>query len=122
MKNKDKILTMLDEIESMLPKPEEVLEGSDPWMVLSMISLRDAVDPRNKDGTVNEGTAAAHALRPDLARKTSLKIVEDMIFAADKEDQSHKKKMILKGKGEKAIGESWMVFHLKTIRSLIIDE
>jgi len=119
MKNKNKILTMLNEMESMLPKLEGVPEGSDPWMGLSLSALRDSIDPRNKDGTPNESTVRLQELRPDLAEKTVLKIVEDMIFAAEKEDLAHKKRMVIKGKGEKAVGESWMIFNLRTIKELI---
>lgn len=45
-------------------------------------------------------------------------LLNQIIDRATKEDVIHKQKMIALHKGEQAIGESWMVFHLKALREL----
>lgn len=43
-------------------------------------------------------------------------LLNDIILTAKEEDEAHKIAAIKAGKGSQAIGESWMVFHLKALR------
>ena len=43
-------------------------------------------------------------------------LLNDIILTAEEEDEAHKIAAIKAGKGSQAIGESWMVFHLKALR------
>ena len=43
-------------------------------------------------------------------------LLNDIILTAEEEDETHKIASIKAGKCSQAIGESWMVFHLKALR------
>ena len=48
-----------------------------------------------------------------------LKLLEQIIEKAEADDLKDKAKMLAKGKGSRAIGESWTVYHLKALKELI---
>ena len=50
-----------------------------------------------------------------------LGLLDQIIRQAKDNDNLHKAKMLKEGKGHKAIGDSWLVFHLNILRD-IIDE
>ena len=52
----------------------------------------------------------------------SLSLLNQIIEHAKSEDLKNKHKNIREGQGEQAIGESWMIFHLKKLKELIEDE
>jgi hypothetical protein len=52
-------------------------------------------------------------------KETALKLVEQMLEKAREEDERHREKATAEGKAADAVGESWMVFHLKTLKGLI---
>jgi len=119
MKNKKKIITMIDEMVEMLPTPKHLVDPDGgpkswrevDWMVLALDSLKELV--------VGKNLSQIEELRPDLIKEQALKIVDDALIAADREDLQHKRKMIMEGKGEKAVGNSWLIFNLTNIRNLI---
>ena len=43
-------------------------------------------------------------------------LLDDIITRAHEEDEAHKVAAIRAGKGSQAVGESWMVFHLKVLK------
>lgn len=43
-------------------------------------------------------------------------LLDDIILTAQEQDEAHKIASIRAGKGSQAIGESWMVFHLKALK------
>lgn len=43
-------------------------------------------------------------------------LLNDIILTAEEQDEAHKIASIKSGKGSQAVGESWMVFHLKILR------
>lgn len=56
--------------------------------------------------------------RMELARN----LLEQLIVRAQKEDSVFKARMIAEHRGQEAMGESWMLFHLKVLRELMLDE
>jgi hypothetical protein len=120
--NRHKVLNMLDEMEEMMPKSDSVRAGFDPWMMLAIKSFRGLLDPKNSDGSPNSTTLIAQRMRPDLIKVPALKMLDDMIFAAEKSDEKYKAQMIHQGKAEKTVGQSWLVFHLRTMRSLVEED
>ncbi len=46
-------------------------------------------------------------------------MIDEMLELAIAKDEIHKQKAIAEGKGEKAVGESWDIFHLKTLKELL---
>ena len=51
-----------------------------------------------------------------------LNVLEPMIEYAEEVDRLHKAKSLSEGKASKAVGESWLVFHLKLLKKLIDEE
>jgi hypothetical protein len=51
--------------------------------------------------------------------ENAILLAEDILQAAKVKDQEWKKEMIAKGKGKQAVGESFFVFHLKTLKNLL---
>ena len=51
--------------------------------------------------------------------KKSFKLLNQIIEKAELEDLEHKKNMIKNHKSSQAVGESWMLFHLKKLKDLL---
>jgi len=51
--------------------------------------------------------------------KTAINLIDQMIERAQQDDEQFKKRLIKENKACQTVGESWMVFHLKTLKSLI---
>jgi len=49
----------------------------------------------------------------------ALNLLEQIIERAEKEDNQQKALAIKHGKASNAIGESWMVFHLKALKKIL---
>ncbi len=52
-------------------------------------------------------------------KQIALDLLDMIIEKAYLEDEDHKKKMIAQHKGSKAIGTSWMCFHLETLKNVL---
>jgi hypothetical protein len=52
-------------------------------------------------------------------KQTALDLLDMIIEKAYLEDEEHKKKMIARHKGSKAVGISWMCFHLEVLKGLL---
>ena len=48
-------------------------------------------------------------------------LLSEIILKAEHEDQLHKISSIKAGKGSQAVGESWMLFHLKVLEKHLND-
>ena len=46
-------------------------------------------------------------------------LLDQMVEKAETDDENQKKLDIANGKGQRTVGESWMVFHLKNLKALI---
>ena len=62
-----------------------------------------------------------HYSNMDPQEKEKLKencenLLNDIIIRACEEDEAHKIAAIKAGKGSQAVGESWMIFHLKVLK------
>ena len=58
-------------------------------------------------------------MNPEELNKTKencKSLLNDIILTAQDQDEAHKAAAIKAGKGSQAIGESWMVFHLKVLK------
>jgi|TARA_R110000744_G_scaffold91125_7_gene176955 hypothetical protein len=51
--------------------------------------------------------------------KNAILLTEDIFQEAKAKDKEWKEEMIAKGKGKQAVGESFFVFHLKTLKNLL---
>ena len=51
--------------------------------------------------------------------KTSLSLLDQIIEKAEQENAAHKAAAIKNNKASQAVGESWMVFHLKALKDLL---
>ena len=56
---------------------------------------------------------------PNNSTETANNLIDQLIVAAAQDDQHLKDYWIGKGKGERAIGESFVVFHLKALKKLL---
>ena len=54
-------------------------------------------------------------------KETALQLIEQLIERAEKDDLNYKHWCVKNHKSSKAIGESFMVFHLKALKVLIED-
>lgn len=52
----------------------------------------------------------------EKTKKNCKSLLNDMILTAKRQDEAHKAAAIKSGKGSQAVGESWMVFHLKVLK------
>ena len=52
-------------------------------------------------------------------KENILKLLNQIVDEAQIEDTQHKTKMLQAGKGSKAIGDSWMLFHLEKLKEMI---
>jgi len=52
----------------------------------------------------------------------SITYINNLIEAAQKQDLEEKRKAISEGKGSRAMGESFWVYNLKTLKDLITNE
>tara|TARA_Y100001963_G_C6498070_1_gene316590 strand:- start:322 stop:516 length:195 start_codon:yes stop_codon:yes gene_type:complete len=52
-------------------------------------------------------------------KQAALRLLDDCIEQAKKDDEVHKANAIARNKAEQAVGESFMVHHLKALRGLI---
>ena len=48
-----------------------------------------------------------------------LNLLDQILDEAKRQDEIHKLKAVKNHKGEQAVGESWLVYHLKNLRELI---
>ena len=55
-------------------------------------------------------------------KEEALTLISNLIHAASLVDEQHKKKSIEEGKGANAVGESWILYHLKVLYNLIDEE
>ena len=55
-------------------------------------------------------------------KEKALGLLDFLVKQAEKADELHKKEAIRAGKGSKAVGESSLLFHLRTLRDLIDKE
>jgi|TARA_R110000751_G_scaffold42375_3_gene98488 hypothetical protein len=58
-------------------------------------------------------------MTPEEAEKTKencRSLLNDIILTAEEQDAVHKVAAIKAGKGSQAVGQSWMVFHLKALK------
>ena len=55
-------------------------------------------------------------------KRIFLDLIDQMIERATQEDEELKKRLIEEKKLCQTIGESWMVFHLQTLKSLVSDD
>ena len=54
--------------------------------------------------------------------KKGIKLLDQIIEKAMLDDEEYKKQMISQHKASKTVGKSWMVFHLKELRKLMLKE
>ncbi len=52
-------------------------------------------------------------------KETILNLLNQILDEAKRQDEIHKLKAIENHKGEEAVGESWLVFHLEKLRELM---
>ena len=55
-------------------------------------------------------------------KKEIISLLDQILERAKYDDEKHKAEMLRAGKGSKALGSSWMIFHLSTLRGLIDDD
>ena len=55
-------------------------------------------------------------------KNKALTLLDSIISEAEIVDEQQKLKAIEDGKGSKAVGQSWLVFHLKNLKKLIDEE
>ena len=51
----------------------------------------------------------------------SLDLIHQILEVEQQKDILHKKQMIAAHKGSQATGENWTIFHLKTLRELLLE-
>ena len=51
-----------------------------------------------------------------------INLLDQIIEKAKEEDLEHKKRAISSHRASQAIGESWTVFHLKSLKELLLKE
>ena len=56
---------------------------------------------------------------PKETIETALNLLDQLIQKAEEEDATHKAAAIKNNKASQAVGESWMVFHLKALKELL---
>ena len=52
----------------------------------------------------------------------AIELVDQLIDVAQQQDVEHKKEAIAKGKGSQAIGDSFMLHHLKRLKQVLEEE
>jgi hypothetical protein len=57
-----------------------------------------------------------------MVDKKAKYLLLQIIEHSEEEDMQSKIKALREGKGEEAVGESWMTFHLKILKKLLNDE
>ena len=55
-------------------------------------------------------------------KKQALTLLSNLIHAASVADKEHKEKSIREGKADRAVGEGWILYHLKVLENLIQEE
>ena len=55
-------------------------------------------------------------------KKLALQLVEQLIERAESDDEKWRKICYKKGKSSKAVGESFMCFHLKALKELLEND
>jgi len=66
-------------------------------------------------------TLTETGLEENMANSKVSELLNQIIEVAEGEDLEHKKKMVEAHNAEKAIGESWMCFHLKRLKELLTE-
>jgi hypothetical protein len=64
----------------------------------------------------NEGNLHMSPEETKKTKENCKSLLNDIILTAQDQDEAHKVAAIKVGKGSQAIGESWMVFHLKALK------
>jgi hypothetical protein len=54
--------------------------------------------------------------------KKSLALIDDLIEIETKRDNEYRAWALANNKGKQALGESMMLFHLKTLKELVVKE
>ena len=138
--DKQKVINMIDEMlfiitnsRKEMPLPDSANVGDylevDDWMSFRLNSLKEILSPGSGFARQNKDHLDRHAeflkkvtsLNPQLLRKQAIDLVDEMANEAARLDKMHKQKMIQAMKGEKALGDSWLVFNLRTLRKLMIN-
>lgn len=57
-----------------------------------------------------------------MKNKEALKLLDQLIEFAEIEDHKHKNQAIANHQAEKAVGESWMIHHLRLLKKLLEEE
>ena len=55
-------------------------------------------------------------------KNRNLELLDQIIEKAQIDDSKQKQDAIDRGEGEKAVGESWMVYHLKLLKQLMSED
>ena len=58
-------------------------------------------------------------MKEEKNKEVVLNLLNQIIEKADFDDEQHKREMIKQHKGSKAIGTSWMCFHLRVLKDLL---
>ena len=53
--------------------------------------------------------------------KRIIRLLDQIIEKAKEEDEEHKRRAISMHRASQSVGESWVLFHLKELRSLISE-
>jgi len=105
----------------------DVVVEANNWMTYRLNCLKEMIKPG--EGFIQSDDAAnkydeflnkVASLNPELFRKQMVDLVEEMLAEAERLDEIHKAMAIKKMQGEKAIGESWLIFNIKNLRKLIM--
>lgn len=55
-------------------------------------------------------------------KQAAIELLEQILEKAEKEDEKNRREAIKNNKLHLAVGDSWMVFHLKVLRGLISSD
>lgn len=70
-----------------------------------------------------DGSESSHTYslqdEPYIDTPKALRLLSQIIERAQEEDKLHKAIAIKQGNGANAVGESWMVFHLKALKEIL---
>lgn len=108
-------------------KSENVLVETNNWITYKLRSLKELLDPgtgfsqsKGSAEKYDEFLAKVAEVNPQLLYERVIGLVDEITVEAKRLDKIHKRNAIREGKGEKAIGESWLIFNLRNLRKLII--
>lgn len=61
-------------------------------------------------------------MNPKTKQEKTINLLNQLIQEAERQDLEYKQAKIQAHEADKAFGESWMLFHLKTLRELLSSE